>query len=153
MSSTSLARKWVISSIRALRDSVRSAPGERSFPTPQTDHKLGPFDHRAVGESCVHTVAAVAKGWVGAPVARKEDPALLTGRARFIDDLSPVPGLKHVAIVRSPHPHARICGIDVARARALRGVIAVVTGGGVGRPDPERGESAARLLSLRNRPG
>jgi 2-furoyl-CoA dehydrogenase large subunit len=77
----------------------------------------------------VRTAAAVAKGWVGAPVARKEDPALLTGRARFIDDLSPVPGLKHAAIVRSPHPHARICGIDVARARALRGVIAIVTGG------------------------
>src|SRR6266852_4817175 len=129
MSSTPLARKWVISSIRARGDSVRSTPAERTFPTPQTDHKLGPVDRRLVGESCVHTAAAVAKGWVGAPVARKEDPALLTGRARFIDDLSPVPGLKHAAILRPPHPHARIRRIDARRARSLAGVIAVVTGG------------------------
>ncbi len=77
----------------------------------------------------MHTAAGVAKGWVGAPVTRKEDPALLTGRARFIDDLSPVPGLKHAAILRSPHPHARIRRIDARRARSLAGVIAVVTGG------------------------
>ena len=54
--------------------------------------------------------------WVGAPVARKEDQALLTGRARFMDDLSPLPGLKHATILRSPYPHARIRGIDVAAA-------------------------------------
>ena len=66
--------------------------------------------------------------WVGAPVPRKEDEALLTGGARFIDDLSPVPGLRFAAILRSPHPHARISRIDVARARALPGVWDVVTG-------------------------
>jgi 2-furoyl-CoA dehydrogenase large subunit len=66
--------------------------------------------------------------WVGQALARKEDQALLSGRARFIDDLAPVPGLKHAAILRSPHPHARIRGIDVARALALPGVIGVVTG-------------------------
>src|SRR5882724_1028945 len=65
---------------------------------------------------------------VGAPVPRKEDEALLTGRARFIDDLSPVPGIRFAAILRSPHPHARIVRIDAARALALRGVLAVVTG-------------------------
>jgi 2-furoyl-CoA dehydrogenase large subunit len=59
---------------------------------------------------------------------RKEDQALLSGRARFIDDLAPVPGLKHAAILRSPHPHARIRGIDAARALALPGVVGVVTG-------------------------
>ena len=66
--------------------------------------------------------------WVGAAVPRKEDEALLTGRARFIDDLSPVPGLRFAAILRSPHPHARIRRIDVARARTLPGVWDVVTG-------------------------
>jgi 2-furoyl-CoA dehydrogenase large subunit len=66
--------------------------------------------------------------WVGRPLPRKEDPALLSGRARFIDDLAPVPGLKHAAILRSPHPHARIRGIDATRARALPGVVGVVTG-------------------------
>src|SRR5215813_3715143 len=54
--------------------------------------------------------------WVGRALPRKEDQALLSGRARFIDDLAPVPGLKHAAILRSPHPHARIRTIDAARA-------------------------------------
>ena len=66
--------------------------------------------------------------WVGQAVPRKEDQALLSGSARFIDDLAPVPGLKHAAILRSPHPHARIRAIDVARALALPGVVGVVTG-------------------------
>jgi 2-furoyl-CoA dehydrogenase large subunit len=66
--------------------------------------------------------------WVGQALPRKEDQALLSGRARFIDDLAPVPGLKHAAILRSPHPHARIHAIDAARALALPGVVGVVTG-------------------------
>ena len=74
------------------------------------------------------TGTGVGSPWVGSPVPRKEDEALLTGRARFIDDLSPVPGLRFAAILRSPHPHARIIGIDVSRALALPGVRAVVTG-------------------------
>jgi len=66
--------------------------------------------------------------WVGRALPRKEDQALLSGRARFIDDLAPVPGLKHAAILRSPHPHARIRTIDAARALTLPGVVGVVTG-------------------------
>jgi 2-furoyl-CoA dehydrogenase large subunit len=68
------------------------------------------------------------KPWIGAPVTRREDRALLTGSARFIDDLSPLPGLTHAAILRSPHPHATIRGIDVTRAKNLPGVVGVVTG-------------------------
>ncbi len=71
--------------------------------------------------------------WVGRALPRKEDQALLSGRARFIDDLAPVPGLKAAAILRSPHPHARIRGIDAARALALPGVVGVVTGAELGR--------------------
>ena len=67
-------------------------------------------------------------GWVGAPVPRKEDEALLTGRARFIDDMEPVPGLRHAALLRSPHAHAEIRAIDVARAAAHPGVHGVLTG-------------------------
>lgn len=67
-------------------------------------------------------------GWVGRAVPRKEDAPLLTGRGRFIDDLEPVAGLRHAAILRSPHPHARIRAIDTTRAEKLRGVIGVVTG-------------------------
>lgn len=58
--------------------------------------------------------------------ARIEDPALLTGRGRFLDDLHPFPGTLSAAIVRSPHPHARIRRVDVSRARRHPGVAAVL---------------------------
>lgn len=51
---------------------------------------------------------------------------LVTGRAGFVDDLSP-DGLLHAAIVGSPHPHARVKALDTAAARALSGVVAVLT--------------------------
>jgi len=66
--------------------------------------------------------------WVGKPVARVEDDALLRGRGRFIDDLEPVPGAYHAAVVRSPYAHARITNIDSADALACPGVLGVVTG-------------------------
>src|SRR6266436_9192137 len=65
---------------------------------------------------------------LGAPLVRKEDPALLSGRGRYADDL-PVPnGTLHAHVVRSPHAHAKILRIDAARALALPGVAAVITG-------------------------
>ena len=76
----------------------------------------------------LEAIETVTQRWVGSPVARKEDEALLSGRARFIDDLSPVPGIRFAAILRSPHPHARIERLDVARALALPGVRGIVTG-------------------------
>lgn len=68
------------------------------------------------------------RGWTGRSLPRFEDAALLTGRGRFIDDLGTPPGTLHAAILRSPHGHARIEAIDAARARALPGVAAVLTG-------------------------
>ena len=62
----------------------------------------------------------------GASVARVEDKGLLTGRARFVDDIA-LPGLLHACFVRSPHPHARIGAIDTAAAGAMPGVHAVLT--------------------------
>ena len=62
----------------------------------------------------------------GASVKRKEDIRFLTGRGRFLDDIT-LPRLAHAAIVRSPHAHARIVGIDDAAARRLRGVLDVLT--------------------------
>ncbi|GAA1782547.1 xanthine dehydrogenase family protein molybdopterin-binding subunit [Streptomonospora arabica] len=58
--------------------------------------------------------------------ARVEDPALLCGRGRFLDDLDPLPGTLTATVVRSDHPHARIRGVDLSRARAHPGVAAVV---------------------------
>jgi aerobic carbon-monoxide dehydrogenase large subunit len=64
---------------------------------------------------------------VGAPIKRVEDPRLITGAAKYLDDLK-LPGVAHVAILRSPYAHARIRGIDVSRAAASPGVIGVFTG-------------------------
>ncbi len=60
----------------------------------------------------------------GASVARIEDRALLLGQARFVDDIA-LPGMLHIAFVRSPHAHALINGIDASAAKALPGVHAV----------------------------
>ncbi|MGA7487478.1 MAG: molybdopterin cofactor-binding domain-containing protein, partial [Xanthobacteraceae bacterium] len=65
--------------------------------------------------------------FIGRPVVRKEDARLTTGRGRFSDDFS-LAGQAHAVMVRSPHPHARIRGIDAARAKAMPGVLAVATG-------------------------
>jgi carbon-monoxide dehydrogenase large subunit len=64
--------------------------------------------------------------WFGASVRRKEDPNLLTGNGRFVDDIV-LPGMLHAAFVRSAHAHALVRGIDVAAAMALPGVHLVMT--------------------------
>ncbi len=64
---------------------------------------------------------------VGKPLKRREDPRLITGAGHFLDDIR-LPGLAHVAVLRSPYAHARIRGIDVAAAAARPGVIGVFTG-------------------------
>src|SRR2546430_11585306 len=64
---------------------------------------------------------------VGTPVERKEDAALLTGQAKFVDDMS-LPGMVWMAVVRSPYAHARIANVDVTPALAHRGAIAAFTG-------------------------
>ncbi|MFT7646527.1 MAG: carbon-monoxide dehydrogenase large subunit [Candidatus Poriferisodalaceae bacterium] len=66
-------------------------------------------------------------GPFGQRMPRKEDPRLLTGRGRFIADVR-LPGMLHVAFVRSPLAHARVLDIDVSEALALDGVVAVATG-------------------------
>ncbi|MEA2316663.1 MAG: aerobic carbon-monoxide dehydrogenase large subunit [Solirubrobacteraceae bacterium] len=73
---------------------------------------------------------------VGARVLRREDRRLLTGRGRYVSDVAP-PGTLHAAFLRSPHAHARIDGIDTDGARALPGVVAVLTAAdlrGIARP-------------------
>src|SRR6266511_3978922 len=67
------------------------------------------------------------KAAIGAPLGRKEDAELLTGQARFVDDLT-LPGMVWMAVVRSPYAHARIRSVDVSRALAATGVVAVFSG-------------------------
>ncbi|HEY3302813.1 MAG TPA: xanthine dehydrogenase family protein molybdopterin-binding subunit [Candidatus Binatia bacterium] len=77
--------------------------------------------------------------WVGRPLERVEDRALLTQGGHFIDDLA-LPGLAHAAYVRSPHARALIRHIDVRRALAHPGVYAVITGEEVAQlTRPQRG--------------
>ncbi|HEY5063368.1 MAG TPA: xanthine dehydrogenase family protein molybdopterin-binding subunit [Xanthobacteraceae bacterium] len=81
---------------------------------------------------------------IGQPVPRVEDPRFITGRGRYVDDFD-LPLQCHAVVVMSPHAHARIKGIDTAKAKAADGVLAVLTGadvladklGGLTPPMPE----------------
>jgi 2-furoyl-CoA dehydrogenase large subunit len=73
-------------------------------------------------------IAAGSVRHTGTSRLRVEDAALLSGAGQFVDDLAEAGNLAHAAILRSSEPHALIRFIDVARARALPGVHAVLTG-------------------------
>src|SRR5260370_14187965 len=63
----------------------------------------------------------------GASIKRSEDPRILTGAGRYVDDIK-LPGMLHAAFVRSPLAHGRVLAVDVSAARALPGVVLVLTG-------------------------
>ncbi|MFB3062758.1 MAG: hypothetical protein ACE10C_15455, partial [Candidatus Binatia bacterium] len=66
-------------------------------------------------------------GLIGKSVRRVEDAALLIGKGCFVDDIQ-LPGTLHMALLRSPYPHAKVNSINTTAARALPGVEAVITG-------------------------
>src|SRR3977135_1808815 len=66
-------------------------------------------------------------GRIGESIKRKEDARFLRGKGNYVDDFV-LPNMLHMAILRSPHAHARIKTIDTSAAGAMPGVIAVVTG-------------------------
>ena len=66
-------------------------------------------------------------GGIGHSLKRVEDARLIEGQGNFLDDIT-LPGMLHMALVRSPVAHARINGIDIDAAMAVDGVLAVVTG-------------------------
>jgi carbon-monoxide dehydrogenase large subunit len=66
-------------------------------------------------------------GRIGESIKRKEDGRFLRGKGNYLDDIE-LPGMLHMAILRSPHAHARIKSVDTAEASKMPGVIAVVTG-------------------------
>src|SRR5580700_10402629 len=71
--------------------------------------------------------AIAAERYTGASIKRSEDPRILTGAGRYVDDIK-LPGMLHAAFVRSPMAHARVLAVDVSAALALPGVVAVLTG-------------------------
>src|SRR5947208_2090109 len=77
------------------------------------------------------------KTLIGADVRRREDPALVQGAGRFVDDLAP-PRLVFASVLRSPHAHARLRRLDTMRAAAIPRVVRVITARDVdGTVDPE----------------
>jgi aerobic carbon-monoxide dehydrogenase large subunit len=84
--------------------------------------------------------AIAAERYTGASIKRSEDPRILTGGGRYVDDIK-LPEMLHAAFVRSPLAHARVLSVDVSAARALPGVVAAFTGADleemtVSGPDP-----------------
>ena len=72
------------------------------------------------------TSQSPTQSYIGAPIRRREDVRFVTGTGQYLDDIR-LPGMLHAAILRSPHSHARVRGIDTTAALALDGVVAVFT--------------------------
>jgi len=64
---------------------------------------------------------------LGKPIKRTEDPKFITGKGRYLDDVK-LPGMVHMAILRSPYAHANIRSIDTSAAKAAPGVLTVLVG-------------------------
>jgi len=63
----------------------------------------------------------------GSAIKRREDPRLITGQAKYTDDFV-LPGMAHMAVVRSPYAHAKIKAVRTKKAAAMEGVLGVFTG-------------------------
>jgi carbon-monoxide dehydrogenase large subunit len=87
----------------------------------------------------------MAKFGIGQSVTRFEDVRLLKGEGRYLNDVN-LPGQAHAVVLRSPHAHARIRGIDVDRALKAPGVLAVLTGA-----DVERDGLGTMKMTLRRK--
>jgi aerobic carbon-monoxide dehydrogenase large subunit len=76
----------------------------------------------------VHETTTTAEvGGIGHSVRRKEDDRFIQGAGHYVDDIV-LPGMLHLALLRSPLPHARIVSIDTSAATEVPGVVAVLTG-------------------------
>ena len=73
------------------------------------------------------TTEHTTTGLIGASIRRVEDAPLITGAGCYTDDIQ-LPRMLHMALLRSPYPHAKIISINTNAAKAMAGVIAVVTG-------------------------
>jgi carbon-monoxide dehydrogenase large subunit len=93
------------------------------------------------------TESAHARFGSGKAVRRVEDDSLLTGGDQFADNFA-LPGQVRLLVLRSPHPHARIAAIDTTAARALPGVVSILTGEDLARagvkPLPQSGDFRRR---------
>src|SRR5207302_271277 len=72
------------------------------------------------------TTGHTTTGLIGASIRRVEDAPLITGVGCYTEDIQ-LPGMLHMALLRSPYPHAKVISINTSTAKAMAGVIAVVT--------------------------
>src|SRR5881296_2725514 len=117
-------RRFIVASYR--QASRRSRGRARRFPGVKWS------DHRSAAQSCQRGTVPPAMPHVGSSARRGDDPRLLTGRGRYVDDVT-LPRMVHAAFVRSVHAHARLLRLDVDRARRAPGVAGVLTGEAVAR--------------------
>ncbi len=87
--------------------------------------------------------------WVGQRLKRREDPELLTGKGRFIGDLTR-PGMVYAAFLRSPHAHARLLSVDARPALEIPGVVGILTGRDL--PDNLRPQPVTHVFTDRATP-
>jgi len=74
------------------------------------------------------SVEPASERLIGRRLLRQEDPRLVTGKGAYVTDLA-LPGILHMAVLRSPHAHARIARVNADHARRVSGVVAVFTAG------------------------
>src|SRR6266540_1451899 len=112
-------------------DRRRSARGHRGQPLPLhrlPEHRPGRAVRRCDHGGQVMTATAERPAAeIGQARKRKEDAHLLTGRTTWTDNMT-LPGMLHLAILRSPTSHARITGVDLSGALASPGVVAAYSG-------------------------
>src|SRR4029079_16819623 len=96
---------------------------------PISQHECFPPADRAIQASRCMNIQDTAKTKyaIGQPVPRKEDATLLRGHGRYTDDIN-LPGQAHAYMLRSSIAHGRIKSIDTSAAKAMKGVLAIITG-------------------------
>src|SRR5207237_5986476 len=107
------------------------------------DRKVPPSEPRAWDANARLSV-------VGQPTPRIDGPEKVTGRARYCYDIQ-LPGMLHAAVVRSPHPHARIRSVDVSAAEKMPGAKATYVVERVPAPAERRSRRTARARHPRAR--
>jgi CO/xanthine dehydrogenase Mo-binding subunit len=85
------------------------------------------LDDNIIPQSRQREIPRAGLNWIGKGMKRLEDPRILTGKGKYIDDIS-LQNMAHAAMVHSPYAHARILSIDTSKALALPGVIGIFTG-------------------------
>ncbi len=94
-------------------------------------------------------MSRVVGRFTGTAIKRSEDPRILTGAGRYVDDIT-LPGMASAAFLRSPMAHARVVSVDASAARQLPGVLAVYTGAEMEAMVTPGGYGAAAALSAPN---